>query len=31
MEEEPDCCQRKVVWLVMVLCALLAVVLLAGY
>jgi len=31
MEKEPDCCQRKVVWLVMVLCALLAAVLLTGY
>lgn len=31
MEKETECCQRKVVWLVMVLCAVLAVVLLTGY
>ena len=31
MDEEPDCCQRKIVWLVMALCAAVALVLLTAY
>ena len=31
MDKEPDHSHQKVVWLVMVLCAVLAVVLLSGY
>lgn len=30
-EKKPECCQRKFVWLVMTLCAVLAVVLLTAY
>jgi len=31
MDKEPDCCQSKVVWLVMLLCAAVALVLLTAY
>jgi len=31
MTKEPECCQRKVVWLVMALCAAVALILLTAY